>query len=91
LINLTDRTFAADGWEELSEPLDLGVQRAVVPNLVAEADGVEEVEAHGGGADDGHVRALLEVAAGLGRRQQRQPKVLGCPIRSSASQIPCMP
>ena len=56
----------------------MGVKRPVVPNLVSEADGVEEVEVHGGGTDDGHVGALLEVAAGLGRRWQRQTKVLGC-------------
>jgi len=68
----------AHGGQQLPEPLDLGVEWAVVPDLVAQADGVEEVEAHGGGADDGHVRALLEVAAGLGRRRQRKPKVLGC-------------
>jgi hypothetical protein len=62
-------TVPADGGEELVEPLDLGVERPVVPNLVSEADGVEEIEVHGGGADDGHVGALLEVSAGLGRRR----------------------
>jgi hypothetical protein len=56
----------------------LRVEGPVVPNLVAQADGLEEVEVHGGGADDGHVGALLEVAARLGRRRERQAKVLGC-------------
>uniref|UniRef100_A0A0E0HB16 Uncharacterized protein n=1 Tax=Oryza nivara TaxID=4536 RepID=A0A0E0HB16_ORYNI len=71
-------TVAADGGEELTEPLDLGVEGAIVPNLVAEADGLEEGGVHGGGADDRHVRPLLEVAAALRRRRQRQPKVLSC-------------
>jgi len=61
------RTIPADGGEELAEPLDLGVERPVVPNLVSKSDGVEEVKVHGGGADDGHVGTLLEVAAGLRR------------------------
>ena len=74
------RTVPADGGEELAEPLDLGVEGAVVPDLVAEADRVEEVEVHGGGADDGHVRALLDVAGAdrLGRRKKRQAKVISC-------------
>ena len=46
----------------------MGIERPIVPNLISEANGVEEVGVHGGGTDDGHVGTLLEVTAGLGRR-----------------------
>ena len=70
---------AADGGHELLEPLDLGVEGPVVPDLVGDAQRLEEARVHGGGADDRHVRALLEVGAALLRRlQQRQPVLLGC-------------
>ena len=69
---------AADGRHQLLEPLDLGVEGPVVPDLVADAQRLEEARVHGGGADDGHVGALLEVGAALLRRlQQRQTEFLG--------------
>jgi hypothetical protein len=70
---------ATDGGHELLEPLDLGVEGPVVPDLVPDAERLEEARVHGRGADDGHVRALLEVRAALLRRlQQREPQLLGC-------------
>jgi hypothetical protein len=70
---------ATDGGHELLEPLDLGVEGPVVPDLVPDAERLEEARVHGRRADDGHVRALLEVRAALLRRiQQRESQLLGC-------------
>lgn len=72
-------TLAADGGGDLLEPLDLKADGAVVPDLVGEAEGAEEVGVHGGGSGDRHVRSLLEVGARrLRRRQERQPELTRC-------------
>jgi hypothetical protein len=47
---------------------DLGVGGPLFPDLVADAQRLEEARVHGGRADDRHVRALLEVGAALLRR-----------------------
>jgi hypothetical protein len=52
---------AADGRHQLLEPLDLGVEGPVVPDLVGDAQRLEEARVHGGRANDRHVGALLEV------------------------------
>jgi hypothetical protein len=51
------RRAAADGRQQVPEPLDLDVHGAVDPDWVAEADGLEELEVQGRGADDVHARA----------------------------------
>jgi hypothetical protein len=73
-------TGAADGGHELLEPLDLGAQGPIVPDAAAEAVLIEELQVHGGGANDGHVRALPDVpgADRLRRREKRQAKVISC-------------
>jgi len=79
---------AADGRHQLLEPLDLGVEGPVVPDLVGDAQRLEEARVHGGRADDRHVGALLEVGAALLRRlQQRQPELLGCMRDTKQSRI----
>ena len=64
---------------EIAEPLDLGHERAGVPDDVAEPLGHEVGRVERGGAGDGEVGALPEVLPlRLRRRRQRQPEVLGC-------------
>ena len=73
------RAGAADGRQQVPEPLDLDVHGAVVPDRVADADGLEELEVQGRGGHDGHARAPPEVGAVLlRRREQRQPQLLSC-------------
>jgi hypothetical protein len=64
---------------EVAQPLDLGEERAGVPNGLAEPALLEEVGVERGGAGDGEVGAPLEGGVfGLGRRQQRQAELLRC-------------
>ena len=64
---------------EIAEPLDLGHERAGVPDDVAEPLGHEVGRVERGGAGDGEVGAVREAGVlGLGRRQQRQAELLRC-------------
>lgn len=64
---------------EFAEPLDLRHERAGVPDDIAEPLGDEVGRVERGGAGDGEVGAVREAGVlGLGRRQQRQAKLLRC-------------
>lgn len=71
---------AADGGQQLLEPLDLDVDGGIDPQALAEASLVEELEGERGGRHPGEVGTLLEVVIQrlLRRREQREPEVLSC-------------
>jgi len=78
LDSLTLGGVAEEGLE-ITEPLDLGHERAGVPDDVAEPLGHEVGRVERGGAGDGEVGAVREAGVlGLGRRQQRQAELLRC-------------
>ena len=52
---------AADGGQQLLEPIHLFVDGGVHPEALAEATLVEKVEREGRGGDEGEVSALVEV------------------------------
>jgi hypothetical protein len=64
---------------EIAKPLDLGHERAGVPDDSAEPLGLEVGRVERRGAGDGKVSAVREAGIrSLGRRQQRQAELLRC-------------
>lgn len=62
-IYIALHTASTNRRQDLLEPLNLCVQGAVVPYLVAQTYRLEEIGIESGGTDNRHVRAFLEAGA----------------------------